>query len=203
MPIPVYPIQTARLLLRPFTPADLDDLFAYMSREDVVRYLYGGVKDRAESETLIQKWMATPTLEKDGDQLNLAVVLAADGRQPGIGEVTIKLTSLEHRQASIGWVFNPDYHGHGYATEAAAAMLALGFTQFVLHRIFASCDARNTASYKVMQRLGLRREAHFIHNEIFKGEWGEELVYAILQGEWANRAANGDYPTSQSASILP
>lgn len=79
---------------------------------------------------------------------------------------------------------NPDYSGHGYATEAAQAMLALGFTELGLHRIYGRCDARNDASSKLMVRLDMRREAHFRHNEIFKGEWGDEFVYAMLQSEW-------------------
>ena len=69
-------------------------------------------------------------------------------------------------------------------------MLALGFGELGFHRIFARCDARNAASYKVMERLGMRREAHFIHNELFKGEWGDEIWYAILQPEWSKRAAD-------------
>ena len=183
MPSPVYPIQTARLALRSFAPGDLDDLFAYISREDVVRYLYGGVKDRAESEQGLKLWMSSTSLARAGERLVLAVVLVELNKV--IGEVSLKCVSLEHRQAEIGWVFNPDYHGQGFATEAAAAVLRLGFQEHNFHRILARCDARNMASYKVMERLGMRREAHFIHNEFFKGEWGDELWYAILQSEWS------------------
>jgi RimJ/RimL family protein N-acetyltransferase len=58
---------------------------------------------------------------------------------------------------------------------------------YEFHQIFGRCDARNVASYRLMERLGMRREAHLIHNELFKGEWSDELVYAILQNEWGNR----------------
>jgi RimJ/RimL family protein N-acetyltransferase len=68
-------------------------------------------------------------------------------------------------------------------------MLNIGFEIFHFHRIYARCDPRNTGSWKVMERLGMRKEAHLIHNEIFKGEWGDELIYAILENEW--RTKNG------------
>jgi RimJ/RimL family protein N-acetyltransferase len=130
--------------------------------------------------------MAPISLRQDGACLVLAVVLPEANQVIGkvIGDVSLTLHSQAHRQGEIGFVFHPDYKGQGYATEASQALLTFGFTTWNLHRIFGRCDARNTASYKLMERLGMRREAHFIHNEIFKGEWGDELVYAILQAEW-------------------
>ncbi len=186
MPAPHAPIHTARLTLRPFESGDLDDLFAYISRPDVVRYLYGNVKDRAEAQELLARWMAGSSMTQAGERLVLAVT-PRDGR-PVMGEVMLMWRSQEHQQAELGYVFHPDYHGQGFAREAAQAMLNLGFQEFSFHRIFARCDARNTASYTLMQRLGMRREAHFIHNELFKGEWSDELHYAILQTEWADKA---------------
>jgi RimJ/RimL family protein N-acetyltransferase len=101
-----------------------------------------------------------------------------------IGEISLRVERPEHRQGEIGFVFHPDFHGHGFATEAAAELLRIGFDIEKLHRIIATCDARNAASARVMERLGMRREAHFVHNEIFKGEWGDEFVYAIIEDEW-------------------
>jgi RimJ/RimL family protein N-acetyltransferase len=193
MPTAHEPIQTARLTLRPFTPGDLDDMLAYMSRPDVVRYLYTDAHERAESERLLQRWVAASSLPAAGERLVLAVTARAGGRV--MGELMLKWLSREHRQAELGYAFHPDFHGQGYAREAAAAMLELGFQEYGFHRIIANCDARNTASYKLMERLGMRREAHFIQNEFIKGEWTDELVYAILQPEWARLAAEGYYET--------
>jgi RimJ/RimL family protein N-acetyltransferase len=179
----VYPLQTARLSLRPFAPGDLDDILAYRSREDVARYLYGPAVDRAGAEALLQRWIAAASMSKEGERIVWAVTLR--DQSPVIGEVTLMWRSQEHRQAEIGYVLNPAYQGHGYAVEAAAPLLRLGFTEFGFHRIYARCDARNTASYKVMERLGMRCEGHFIENELFKGEWSDELQYALLQSEWA------------------
>ena len=187
---PDYPIRTARLDLRPFTPGDFEDLYAYHSRPDVARYLLWEERDRAQAREALERKTRQSALDDEGQALVLAVVWPQVGRV--VGEVNLEWRSRQHRQGEIGFVFNPDYHGNGLATEAAEAMLRLGFDDLGLHRVFGRCDARNLASARVMERLGMRREAHFVHNEIFKGEWGEELVYAMLDQEWkARRVAEG------------
>ncbi len=189
MRLPDLPIQTARLLLRPFTTDDLDDVYEYMADAEVVRYLYWEVRDRAGvAEALAGK--VASGLDADGSHLTLAVVLPGEPGAAGkvIGEALLKYISVANRQGEVGYVLNPAYHGHGYATEAAAAILRLGFEDVGLHRIDAHLDARNTASAQVLERLGMRREAHFVENEIFKGEWGDEFVYAILEDEWRARS---------------
>jgi RimJ/RimL family protein N-acetyltransferase len=92
--------------------------------------------------------------------------------------------SAEHRGGEVGYVLHPDHVGHGYATEATAAMLELGFDGLSLHRIIGRIDARNDASAAVLRRLGLRQEAVLIDNEWFKGEWSTEIDFAILEDEW-------------------
>jgi len=104
-----------------------------------------------------------------------------------IGEVGLKWLSREHRQGEIGFIFNSDYQGRGLATEAAEVMLRRGFDELGLHRIIGSCTPQNASSARLLERLGMRQEAHFIHNEIVKGEWGEELIYAMLDHEWRSR----------------
>ncbi len=84
----------------------------------------------------------------------------------------------------LGYVFDPDHHGNGYATEAAAALLRVGFEGLGLHRIIARIDARNSASAAVLRRIGMRQEAHLLENEWFKGEWTDELDFAVLEDEW-------------------
>lgn len=183
--LPTYPIETERLYLRPFSDDDLDDLYAYTSREDVTRYLPWDVRSRKETAEVLSLKKSRTNLKAVNDIYNLAVVLQDTGKL--IGELLLFLRSVEHRQGEVGYVFNPNYHGRGYATEAVTAIMHIGFDTFNFHRIYARCDPRNTASWKLMERLGMRREAHFIHNEIFKGEWGDELNYAILENEWRSK----------------
>ncbi|MCP4538058.1 MAG: GNAT family N-acetyltransferase [Chloroflexi bacterium] len=177
-----YSIQTPQLILRPFEASDIDDLFEFHSRPEVAQFLYWNARNRSETEKVLEKRILTTTLVTEGDTLVLAVVLAELDKV--IGDVYLMWRSQEHQQCEIGFVFHPDYQGQGYATEATREVLSFGFKEFGFHRIFGRCDARNVASAKLMERLGMRREAHFIHNEIFKGEWSDELVYAILQDEW-------------------
>ncbi|MHB8457343.1 MAG: GNAT family N-acetyltransferase, partial [Acidimicrobiales bacterium] len=180
---PNYPIRTDRLILRPFVVADLDDLFDLYSRADVARYLYWEPRTRAEVKVDLDRKLNQGVLDREGERLSLAVVLPGSGQV--IGDVTLKWLSAVHSQGEIGFSFHPDHQGHGFATEAAGALVDLGVADLGLHRITGRCDARNTASANVLGRLGMRREAHFVHNEVFKGEWGDEFVYAILADERA------------------
>lgn len=182
---PTYPIETERLLLRPYGEGDLDDLFAMHSREDVVRYLYWDIRDREQVAAMLDRRMTMIALKGEGDALILAVELKETRRV--IGDVLLKWTSEVHRQGEIGFVFHPDFHGRGYASEATREMLRIGFNELDLHRIIGRCEAQNVASTRLMERLGMRQEAHFRENEFIKGTWDDELVFAMLEREWAKR----------------
>lgn len=179
---PDYPIKTERLILRPYTPADLEDLFDIQSRSQVTRYLYWEPRDRRETREVLERKIRASVLGVEGEGLQLAVELPESGKV--IGDVVLIWKSRAHRQGEVGYVFHPDHGGHGYATEAAREMLRLGFEELGLHRIAGRIDGRNTASARVLERLGMRREAHFVQNEMVKGEWTDEIVYAMLADEW-------------------
>jgi RimJ/RimL family protein N-acetyltransferase len=183
---PTYPIATRRLLLRPYSMDDLEALHAIQSLPEVARYLYWEPRSRDEVREVLARRVRRPTLEVEGETLALAMVLPESGAL--VGDVNLHWLSRQHRQGEIGFVLHPAYHGRGFAGEAAAVLLRLGFEQLGLHRIIGRCDGRNTASAKVMERLGMRREAHFRQNELVKGEWCDELVYAMLADEWRARA---------------
>ncbi|MEV7468439.1 GNAT family protein [Streptomyces kronopolitis] len=182
---PDYPIRTARLDLRPVTHDDLAAIHAYQRLPEVCRYLYWGPFDEAGSRASVAAKAARTTLRESGDVLQLAVVVRASGVLAG--DVTFVWKSLEHRQGGIGYVFHPDHAGHGYATEASRALLRLGFEELGLHRVQAELDGRNTASARVLERLGMRREGHLRENEFLDGEWADEVVYAMLAREWRAR----------------
>jgi RimJ/RimL family protein N-acetyltransferase len=186
VPPRVVTMETARLTLRPFSADDLEDLHAYQSRPEVARYLRWEARDRAQSRRALEEQCEETTLDAEGRWLTFAVVWREVHRV--VGEIGLKWLSREHRQGEMGFVFNPDYHGRGLATEAAEAMLALGFGSLGCHRIIGSCDVRNHASARLMERLGMRKEAHFIHSEFIKGEWADEFIFAILNQEWRARS---------------
>jgi RimJ/RimL family protein N-acetyltransferase len=163
---PEFPIETERLLLRPYQDGDFEALHAIESRADVNRYLYSEARGTDEVRGILRR-----KLDETG-------LLHWASREHGLGE--------------IGFVLHPDHHGHGYATEATRPLLEFGFATVGLHRIIGRLEARNVASARVLEKLGMRREALLIENEWVKGEWQSELDYAILDREWrALRAAGG------------
>jgi RimJ/RimL family protein N-acetyltransferase len=176
----MYPIETKRLLLRPLHIDDVDPMYAYLSREDVCRYLLHPPRTFGEVEERIVN--SRSELTDEGHGLLLGVVERDTGTL--VGDVVLIWRSREQRGGELGYVFNPDHRGRGYATEAGAALLRLGFDDLGLHRIVGRIDARNTASARVLERLGMRREARFVQNEFIKGEWTDEVVYAALASDW-------------------
>ncbi len=177
-----YPIATARLQLRPLGPGDVDALHAYHSLESVTRYQFWSPRSTKELAEKIAEWAAN-------ENIVLGVVLAEAGRL--IGDVVLSFKDRAARQGEIGYSFNPDATGQGYASEAVTALVDIGFAHAGLHRIYGRCDARNTPSWRLLERLGFRREAHFREHALFKGEWDEEFYYAMLEDEWRQRKGQG------------
>lgn len=179
------PIQTERLTLRPFTADDFDALYAIQSVPEITRYLYWDARDADEVRKALEQRIARTELTNVGDALSFAVEVRESGVV--VGDVNLEWLSADNQSGELGYVFNPAYHGHGYATEAAVEMLRLGFEGYGLRRIIGRLEARNTASARVLERLGMRKEAHFVENEYVKDEWQSEVVYAMLASEWQNR----------------
>ena len=179
---PDYPLRTDRLSLRPHAERDLDALHDLERRPGTARYLYNEPLDLEQTRALLERRMRMTAIDETSDRL--AVVAELTGSSVFIGHFVLERKSVEHRQGEIGYVLHPDHHGRGYATEGAAAMLKLGFEGLGLHRIVGRLDARNEPSARVLERIGMRREAHLRENEFVKGEWVDELVYAILDDEW-------------------
>ncbi|MBM7770184.1 RimJ/RimL family protein N-acetyltransferase [Actinokineospora baliensis] len=182
MPLPPFPIKTRRLVLRPYGPEDADQLYRAQSREDVTQYLYWGPRTREEAEAALADRMTRTALTAEGDRVILAVDLAETGEL--LGEVHLAWVSEEHRTVEIGYIFHPDHAGRGYATEAAAQLVRTAFDDLDMHRVIARLDADNAASTRLLERLGMRKEAHFVRNEFVRGRWADEAVYAMLASEW-------------------
>ena len=182
----VFTLETERLLLRPFAEADFESLLAMQSRADVARFLYWEARDAEAVRAALAIKLERSPMSIDGGLLSFAVVLKDSGEL--IGDCSMSTVSAEHRQGEIGFVFHPDHHGHGYATEAAREVLAFAFAEYGFHRVIGRLEARNAASARVLERIGMREEAHLVENEWVKGEWQSERVYAILEHEWRAQA---------------
>ncbi|HEX4058714.1 MAG TPA: GNAT family protein [Galbitalea sp.] len=180
------PIPTERLSLRLMTSTDVDDVYAYHSLQEVCRYLLFEPRSRDKVVEKVDEFSKATTLAADGDFLQLALELPPTDDAPArvIGDSFFKLTSIAEAQGEIGWTMNPAFTRRGYAAEAAQTMLGVAFEKIGLHRVIANLDPRNDASVALCLRLGMRREAHFVQDMWFKGEWADTGIYAILREEW-------------------
>jgi len=183
---PSYPVLTDRLALRPFVVDDITAMLSYRSRADVCRYLPFEPQDRT---TLLERLSGPALSRSDLTAEDQALTLGAWRRDSGelAGDVILFLRSESARGGEIGWVFDPVHSGRGFATEAATAVLDLAFGDLGLHRVEARLDARNGRSAALCERLVMRREAHFVRSEWFKGSWSDLLVYGLLAEGWATR----------------
>jgi RimJ/RimL family protein N-acetyltransferase len=186
---PVYPLRSARLLIRPLAAADVGALVAYRSIPEVCRYVPFDPMDASMVSARIEGPWSLQALKQEGEALILGAERADSGEL--IGDLMLRWLSAEHACGEIGYVFSPAHGGRGYAAEAAHAVLHLAFGDLGLHRVIARIDARNKPSARLVARLGMRQEAHLIGNEWFKGEWTDELDFALLASEWPSQRLSG------------
>lgn len=175
------PIKCDELTLRRVTERDYADLCDYYTAPEVARYQFWEPFTDEQVAHLVGS-QADVMPGDPGVAFVLVVVLQAEDRV--IGDCSLTITSCEDRQADIGFAFNPRNHGNGYATKAVNATLGFGFRELGLHRISGASDVRNERSWKLMERIGMRREAHFIHDCYSKGEWVDDYLYAMIEDEW-------------------
>jgi RimJ/RimL family protein N-acetyltransferase len=171
-----------RVALRRFHPGDLAKFVAYRSSEQVARFQsWDAPYPLEEGERFIQE-IAKDHPDTAGEWFQFAVALRPAGQL--IGDCAAKPHADDARQCEIGFTIAPEHQGHGYATEAVRLLLAYLFTARGKHRITAYCDSRNAASAALLERLGMRREGHLRESTWAKGEWTDDLVYALLRDEW-------------------
>lgn len=181
---PEWPLETDRLTLRPFVESDFEAMHAMRSDPEVARYLYQGPLSEDETRSRLERNMALSEWAGEGDWFSVAAVERESGVT--VGDMAFHWVSERDRTAEIGFVFDPRHQGKGFATEAARALVDWAFTEAGFHRVIGRTEARNAASARVLEKLGMRLEAHLVENEWVKGEWQSELVYAILEREWSS-----------------
>ena len=180
---PDWPIRTERLVLRPFRDSDYEVLCAIQGNEEVARWLYNEPRTRAQVAELLKVKIAGASINAPGEWLSAAVESSETGEL--VGDVDLLWASDQHHSGELGFIIDPQHHGKGYATEASRPLLDWAFGDFGLHRVIGRTEARNAGSARVLEKLGMRREAHLVENEWVKGEWQSELVYAVLDREWS------------------
>lgn len=177
-------LETARLFVRPFRDADLDPFMAYRNDPEVARYQGWESISASQAYAFVQEMKAVrPGIP--GRWFQFAFELKATGTL--IGDCALKFDEPEARQAELGYTLARAYHGQGLASEGVSSVLDYAFGTLRLHRILALVDCRNTASVALVERLGMRREGHFLQSYWYKGAWADEYQYATLRDEWLRR----------------
>lgn len=175
-----WPVRTDRLVLRRLAEGDVPKIFAYRSQEPVAEWIGGMATDVGS------------LAERFGDGAT-AVIVEHDGRL--IGDLMIKVQdayaqrevaeAAEASEAELGWVFDPAHHGRGLATEAIEELFRICFDDIGLRRVVAICFTANEASWRLMERVGMRREAHHVKDSLHRSHgWQDGYVYALLADEW-------------------
>ena len=177
----MFTFETKRLILRTFTPDDWQDLYEYLSLDEVNAFL----PEWKCTEEVCQSF----SVQRSKDETIWAVCIKDTGKM--IGHVDIRQEHYpEFLIYEIGYVFNPRYGKKGYATEALQKIIQHGFEDLNARRIIADSNPRNISSWKLLERLGMRREGHFVKNYFDKKDagnqpiWEDTYYYAILKSEW-------------------
>lgn len=173
-------LKTERLSIRPFEVEDKEDIFEIYEDEETCRFLLHETWTERDRDGHFERKRNQRSL---GQKSSLSLAVLADDKV--IGDIAIWYTDMKET-VEIGYAFNKKYSGFGYASEALSAVVWSLFRDYAIHRIQANMDARNLASAKLCERIGMRREAHFTQDYWSKGEWTDSYVYAMLEGDLAD-----------------
>lgn len=172
------PINTKRLYLRSLDYNDIEDILDILAHPSVARIL-SMKKDESTVREYIEKQNSYQPFQ-EGKYYDLAVEYKEEKKVIGL----IGIQCKPHYQGAIGWAIGINYQGKEFALEGASALMTYAFNELGLHRIYAITSNVNIPSWKLMERLGMRKEAHLRENELRDGQWIDQFIYAILVSEW-------------------
>lgn len=178
-------IATERLTLARLVPADAPRVFAYRADPDVSRYQTWQPESLDEVRRFIDNLQSVP-FDSPGTWFQFGIRLEDSGLL--VGDAGVHFPRDEPHQAEIGITVAPGHQGRGIATEAVRGLLDRLFAPPAKHRVYGSVDPRNQASVALLARVGMRQEAHFRESLWLRGEWVDDLVFAILESEWTRQS---------------
>ena len=177
-----YPIKTQRLTIRLAESEDAESIFYYRSDLEENKY-HGWFPDSVEE---VRDYISNMPQTMDVANICFQFAIIYTDEKKLIGDMGIIFTNHENMQAEIGCTLHKDYKRQGYATEALNGMVDFLFGTLNKHRVIASIDPRNSASIRLIERLGFRKEAHFKKSYYLHEEWVDDIIYAKLKTEWVN-----------------
>lgn len=182
--MPGFGLDGERVALRDFTPHDLDAVQAYAGDPEVSRYMIWGPNDPAATQAFLTEAIlqarAVPRTAFD-----VAVTLLGSGEL--VGGARIAILDSAHRRGDIGYVLRREVWGQGLGTEIARLLCRFGFEELQLHRIEATCDPRNVASRRVLEKAGMRPEGVRRDDFFVRGSWRDSLLLAVLESDGSGR----------------
>ncbi len=182
----LFPIETRRLLLRLYEDKDMEDIFEYSGSSDF--WLMRTLPWQPTREGVKKFWEPSQYLDLTNIPDRVDLVVEWKEKNKVIGNIGISISKIiDNKQGTIGWLLGNKFQGQGFASEAARALLTFGFDTLGLHRISAGTSRDNIRSWLLMERIGMRREAHFKQSEFVNGEWQDEFIYGILAEEWHSK----------------
>lgn len=172
-------LNTERLKLREITLQDFQAIHEYASDPETVKYMSFGPNSEEETREFINRNLRRQQ-EDPRTEYGFGIILKSEKRFIG----TCGIDGISEVKASIGYILNRNYWDHGYATEAATALVAYLFDECGVHRVYASCDPRNVASIRILEKVGMSLEGRLRENILKHGEYRDSLIFGILENEW-------------------
>lgn len=174
-------LETKRLIIREFDEGDFISIHSYASKPEVTKYVPFGPNNEADTRLFLKK-VLHDQIQNPRYEYEFAVILKQGNCL--IGSSGIHVTNIGNKEGSIGYCYDKQYWGNGYASEAAKAILDFGFNKLNLHRIFATCHPDNIGSARVMEKIGMKKEGRLREHRFQKGNWRDSFIYSILDYEY-------------------
>ncbi|QNR25147.1 GNAT family N-acetyltransferase [Croceimicrobium hydrocarbonivorans] len=173
-------LETDRLLIRPISIEDKNEIFEYRRNKEINKY-QGWIPETIEE---VESFIAKNPKEINVPETWFQLVIIDKKTEAIVGDIGIHFMDPENKQVEIGCTLNKEYQNRGFATESVEKVMDYLFTELDKHRISTSIDPANTNSIRLVERIGFRKEAHFIESLFFKGKWVDDIIYAMLQRDW-------------------
>jgi len=175
-------LETERLALRPININDKVEIFAYRSDQKTNKYQSWIPKTIGDVETFIKK---------NAEQINepetwFQFLIIEKNSQKVVGDLGVHFWDKENKQVEIGCTLNKNYQKKGYATESVRKVVDYLFTELNKHRIITSIDPNNESSIRLVERIGFRKEAHFVESIFVNGKWVDDLIYSLIDKDWVS-----------------